>query len=60
MLRDYQIEISDRAAKALKYHKIAYLAMEVRTGKTMTALAAAYKFAASKVLFCTKKKAIIS
>lgn len=58
MLRDYQIEISDKAAKALKYHKIAYLAMEVRTGKTMTALAAAYKFGAAKVLFCTKKKAI--
>jgi len=58
MLRDYQIEISDKAAKALKYHKIAYLAMEVRTGKTMTALAAAYKFGATKVLFCTKKKAI--
>lgn len=58
MLRDYQIEISDKASKALKYHKIAYLAMEVRTGKTMTALAAAYKFGASKVLFCTKKKAI--
>jgi superfamily II DNA or RNA helicase len=57
-LRDYQIEISDRAAKLLKYHKIAYLALEVRTGKTITSLAAAYKFGAQKVLFCTKKKAI--
>jgi hypothetical protein len=57
-LRDYQIEISDKAAKLLKYHKIAYLAMEVRTGKTLTALASAYKFGAQKVLFCTKKKAI--
>lgn len=34
--------------------------MEVRTGKTLTALAAAEKYGASRVLFVTKKKAISS
>lgn len=58
MLRDYQIEISDKAAQILKEKKIVYLAMQVRTGKTLTSLAAAYKYGASKVLFVTKKKAI--
>jgi len=58
MLRDYQIEISDRAAVILREKKIVYLAMQVRTGKTLTSLATAYKYGASKVLFVTKKKAI--
>lgn len=58
MLRDYQIDISDNAATILKDKKIVYLAMQVRTGKTLTSLATAYKYGASKVLFVTKKKAI--
>ena len=58
MLRDYQIEISDKATQILKEKKIVYLAMMPRTGKTLTSLAAAYKYGASKVLFVTKKKAI--
>lgn len=58
MLRDYQIEISDRGVQKLKLYKILYLAMEVRTGKTLTAFATAYKYGASRVLFVTKKKAI--
>ena len=58
MLRDYQIEISDRGVEKLKLYKILYLAMQVRTGKTLTAFATAYKYGASKVLFVTKKKAI--
>lgn len=57
-LRDYQIEISDKAVELLKKYKIAYLAMQVRTGKTLTAMATAYKFGATKILFITKKKAI--
>lgn len=57
-LRDYQEEISSKAAGLLRSDKIAYLAMEVRTGKTLTALATAQKFGARKVLFVTKKKAI--
>lgn len=57
-LRDYQIEISDRACVILKQHGLVYLALEVRTGKTLTALATAEKYGAAHVLFVTKKKAI--
>jgi hypothetical protein len=57
-LRDYQESISTDAAKMLEWLKICYLSMEVRTGKTLTALSAADKFGATSVLFLTKKKAI--
>lgn len=56
MLRDYQENISTDAAKLLGWTHIAYLCMEVRTGKTLTALAAAEKYGAKVVLFATKKK----
>src|SRR5690625_1437369 len=59
-LRSYQKEISDKACGLLRSYNIAYLAMEVRTGKTITALSAANKYNAKKVLFITKKKAIKS
>lgn len=59
-LRDYQESISSEAAKLLEWAKIAYLCMEVRTGKTLTALAAAEKYGATVILFVTKKKAISS
>lgn len=58
ILRDYQESISTDAAALLQAHKICYLSMEVRTGKTPTALAAAEKYGAKWVLFLTKKKAI--
>ncbi|MFN7318107.1 MAG: DEAD/DEAH box helicase family protein, partial [bacterium] len=58
ILRDYQEEISNKAVKLLQTYKIAYLAMQVRTGKTLTAIATAHKFGATKILFITKKKAI--
>lgn len=57
-LRDYQEQISTDAAKLLEWLKICYLSMEVRCGKTLTALAAAEKYGAKWVLFLTKKKAI--
>ena len=57
-LRDYQIEISDKACALIKKHKIAYLSMQVRTGKTLTALETVSKYKAKNVLFVTKKKAI--
>jgi len=60
ILRDYQESISTDAAKMLEWLKICYLSMEVRTGKTTTALAAAEKYGAKSVLFLTKKKAISS
>jgi hypothetical protein len=59
-LRDYQESISTDAAKMLEWLKICYLSMMPRTGKTLTALAAAEKFGAKRVLFLTKKKAISS
>lgn len=60
ILRDYQESISTDAAAVLQAHKICYLSMEVRTGKTPTALATAEKYGAKWVLFLTKKKAISS
>ena len=57
-LRDYQIELSDKATEILNKYGLVYLAMQVRTGKTLTAFATAHKFGAKKVLFVTKKKAI--
>lgn len=57
MLRDYQEKISNEAYAKLKDYGIVYLAMEPRTGKTLTAFATAYKYFASKILFVTKKKA---
>lgn len=59
-LRDYQESISTDAAKMLQWLKICYLSMEVRCGKTLTALAACVKYGAKSVLFLTKKKAISS
>lgn len=59
-LRQYQIDIGNEAVKLLEWMKIVYLAMQVRTGKTPTALYAAREFGARSVLFVTKKKAISS
>lgn len=59
-LRDYQIEISEQAANKLDLLGFVYLAMEVRTGKTITALNAAKLYGAKNVLFVTKIKAFSS
>jgi hypothetical protein len=59
-LRKYQIELSERGVKILRSKNIVYLAMEVRTGKTLTALNTAKLYGAKRVLFLTKKKAISS
>ncbi len=59
-LREYQLEISERAVKILRLKNIVYLSMEVRTGKTLTALNTAKLYGAKNVLFLTKKKAISS
>lgn len=59
-LRDYQRELSSKAVSLLQAHGLCYLAMECRTGKTLTALAAASGYGAMNVLFVTKKKAIAS
>jgi hypothetical protein len=59
-LRDYQITNAAQGLAILKAKNIVYLAMEVRTGKTLTALAIAKEYGAKNVLFLTKKNAIAS
>jgi hypothetical protein len=59
-LRDYQTELSERGVKVLRSKNIIYLSMEVRTGKTATALNVAKLYGAKNVLFLTKKKAVSS
>ena len=58
--RDYQNDIIEKGSQILMKHGFLYLAMEVRTGKTLTSLAIAEKVSANNVLFVTKKKAISS
>jgi hypothetical protein len=56
--RDYQVDIIERGTQILEKHGFLYLAMEVRTGKTLTSLGIADRINAERVLFITKKKAI--
>jgi len=58
--RDYQTKIIYDGAKILSEHGFLYLAMEVRTGKTLTSLGIASKTCIGNVLFLTKKKAMSS
>lgn len=57
-LRDYQINAIEKGTEILNKYNILYLALETRTGKTITALNICKKF--NNVLFLTKKKAIDS
>ena len=56
--RDYQIDIIEKGQQILSKHRFLYLAMEVRTGKTLTSLGIAERVHAKSVLFVTKKKAL--
>jgi SNF2 family DNA or RNA helicase len=59
--RDYQEQIIDRGLHTLQSHGFLYLSMEVRTGKTLTALGICDRIPdVHRVLFLTKKKAISS
>ncbi len=59
--RDYQKQIIDQGVDILNRHKFVYLAMEVRTGKTLTSLGMLDKMmSVNNVLFLTKKKAMSS
>ena len=58
--RQYQKEIIDTSITTLLKYNFVYLAMEVRTGKTLTSLGVADKMFMNNVLFVTKKKAITS
>lgn len=57
-LRSYQKEIVGKAVDILCKHRFVYLAMEVRTGKTLTSLSIAEEMGVKSVLFLTKKKAL--
>ncbi len=56
--RPYQQDIIDSGSRILKEHGFVFLAMEVRTGKTLTSLGIADECGAKSVLFVTKKKSI--
>ena len=58
--RDYQTEIIGKGTEIIRTHRFLYLAMEVRTGKTLTSLGICQELKPKKVLFITKKKAISS
>jgi len=57
-LRGYQVDNSIKASEILKNYGIVYLSMQVRTGKSSTALEVCKLNKYDKVLFLTKKKAI--
>lgn len=59
-LRDYQKRIAEQGTEIINEHGFVYLAMEVRTGKSLTALEIANRIGSNSVLFLTKKKAISS
>ena len=57
-LRNYQKRIVHRAKRIVEQYGFVYLAMEVRTGKTLTSLSIAEELGVHSVLFLTKKKAL--
>lgn len=59
-LRGYQIKNSQIGNEILNEHNLVYLSMQVRTGKSLTALEICNLQNASKVLFITKKMAFSS
>jgi hypothetical protein len=56
--RDYQLEMIKKAKPLLEKDRFVYLAMEVRTGKTLTSLGVSALLPVQNLLFITKKKAI--
>jgi len=59
-LRDYQVRIANEANSLLKEKGFVFLNMQVRLGKTLTALETCKLYGAKKVLFITKIKAFSS
>jgi hypothetical protein len=59
-LRPYQVDLSRKWAEILEKYWIVYFAMEVRTGKTLTALETIRLMGYKNVLFITKKRAFSS
>jgi len=60
ILRDYQVELSDKAAAILRDKNLVYFSVMVRVGKSLIALETCKKFGAKRVLFITKIKAFSS
>ena len=58
--RNYQTNIISEGIEILNTHRFLYLAMEVRTGKTLISLGICEGMGIKNVLFITKKKAISS
>ncbi len=58
--RDYQNDIISKGTEVIRDYGFLYLAMEVRTGKTLTSLGICEQLNIENVLFLTKKKAISS
>ena len=54
--RDYQIRIINTATGVLQAHRFVYLSMEVRTGKTLTALGVAEKLGIRTFCLLPRKK----
>lgn len=63
-LKPYQLQLTEKALAAINRHRLVYLAMETRTGKTPVSLLTAARTALSEpvdeVLFLTKKSVIPS
>jgi hypothetical protein len=55
---DYQTSLAAEATEIIKEHMIVYLAMEERTGKTLTAILVAEQLNVQNILVITKKKPI--
>ena len=58
--RDYQKDIIVKGTEMIRAKGFLYLAMEVRTGKTLTSLGICEQLNVDNVLFLTKKKAMSS
>jgi len=58
--RDYQKDIISKGTEMMFSYGFLYLAMEVRTGKTLTSLGICEQLNVENVLFLTKKKAMSS
>ena len=58
--RQYQKDIITKGVSILSKHSFLYLAMQVRTGKTLTSLGIVEEVGCRNLLFITKKKAISS
>ena len=58
--REYQTRVIEEGTNIINKYGLLYLAMEVRTGKTLTSLGICQAVGVDRVLFLTKKKAISS